>query len=98
MCIRDRAKAMEIQADLDKWVRFQLQEATGGNDAKNSKNANNAINPAQVKKTGRPKKSQSEKTRRCSAMGMVRRLRRSALRSRPVTHKRGWTGAVGTKG
>ena len=56
-----QAKAMEIQADLDKWVRFQLQEATGGNDAKNSKNANNAINPAQVKKAGRLKKSQSER-------------------------------------
>ena len=38
-----QAKAMEIQADLDKWVRFQLQEATRGNDAKNSRNANNAI-------------------------------------------------------
>ena len=74
---------MEIQADLDRWVRFQLQEATGGNDAKNAKNSNNAnhaINPAQVKKTreGLRNPSRSE-TRRCSAMGMVRRLRRPAL-------------------
>ncbi|CAN0567577.1 unnamed protein product, partial [Ectocarpus sp. 12 AP-2014] len=38
------SRAMEIQADLDKWVRFQLAEATGQNSAKN---------PAQVKKAGR---------------------------------------------
>ena len=43
-------KAMEIQAGLDEWVRFQLLEATGQNIAKN---------PAQVKKAGRPKKSKS---------------------------------------
>eukprot|EP00903_Cladosiphon_okamuranus_P017077 g15736.t1 len=43
-------KAMEIQADLDRWVRFQLLEATGQTSAKN---------PAQVKKAGRPKKSKS---------------------------------------
>ena len=43
-------KAMEIQAGLDKWVRFQLLEATGQNNAKN---------PAQVKKAGRPKESKS---------------------------------------
>eukprot|EP00903_Cladosiphon_okamuranus_P021507 g19772.t1 len=43
-------KAMEIQAALDKWVRFQLLEATGQNNAKN---------PAQVKKAERPKKSKS---------------------------------------
>lgn len=42
------AKALEIQADLDKWVRFQIMEATGANKAKN---------PAQVKPKGRPKKS-----------------------------------------
>ena len=41
---------MEIQAGLDKWVRFQLLEAIGQNNAKN---------PAQVKKAGRPKKSKS---------------------------------------
>ena len=49
------AKAMEIQAELDKWVRFQLLEATGQNNAKN---------PAQVKKPGRPKKSKKEGTQK----------------------------------
>ena len=59
------AKAMEIQTALDRWVRFQLQEATGGNDVKNSNNDANAarifINPAQVKKCGRPQKTKSER-------------------------------------
>ncbi|CAB1120284.1 unnamed protein product [Ectocarpus sp. CCAP 1310/34] len=45
------AKALEIQAELDKWVRFQLAEATGENKSGNS---------AQVKAKGRPKKSKSE--------------------------------------
>jgi len=44
------AKALEIQSELDKWVRFQISEATGDNRAKN---------PAQVKQKGRPKKSAS---------------------------------------
>ncbi|CAB1119118.1 unnamed protein product [Ectocarpus sp. CCAP 1310/34] len=45
------AKALEIQAELDKWVRFELAEATG---------ENKSGNPAQVKAKGRPKKSKSE--------------------------------------
>lgn len=44
------AKAMEIQSELDTWVRFQLEEATGDNKTKN---------PAQVQKPGRPKKFKS---------------------------------------
>ncbi|CAB1105077.1 unnamed protein product [Ectocarpus sp. CCAP 1310/34] len=45
------AKALEIQAELDKWVRFQLADATG---------ENKSGNPAQVKAKGRPNKSKSE--------------------------------------
>ncbi|CAB1109661.1 unnamed protein product [Ectocarpus sp. CCAP 1310/34] len=48
---RPRRQLLGTDAELDKWVRFQLAEATGENKSGNS---------AQVKAKGRPKKSKSE--------------------------------------
>ncbi|CAB1106078.1 unnamed protein product [Ectocarpus sp. CCAP 1310/34] len=58
------AKASEIQAELDKWVRFQLAEATG---------EKKSGNPAQVKAKGRPKISKSEGSKTSLVLGLEQR-------------------------
>ena len=75
------AKALEIQSELDKWVRFQIMEATADNKAKN---------PAQVKPKGRPKKSTpGAQQREGGTTAAVVRRHRTSLLNPSATRKEG---------